>query len=55
MNESLVAAAHNNNKEFNVWTLNTIEAITEAIRLGVDSYFTDYTQKAIPLELALRK
>lgn len=55
VNESLVAAAHNNNKEFNVWTLNTIEAITEAIRLGVDSYFTDYTQKAIPLELALRK
>jgi glycerophosphoryl diester phosphodiesterase len=54
MNEQIIESVHSNNKEFNVWTLNTVDAIANAIQLGVDSYFTDFTQKAIPLELALR-
>ena len=41
--------------KFNVWTLNSSSQITEAIALGVDSYFTNYTAKALLLEKKYRK
>lgn len=42
--------AHQNQKMFNVYTLNTTEEILNAIEIGVDSYFTNYTAKALVLE-----
>lgn len=39
-----------NNKQINAWTLNSTDEILQAISLGVDSYFTDYTAKAILLQ-----
>jgi len=50
MDEEHVSKAHDNDKEFNVWTLNTVDEINEAIGLDVDSYFTNYTAKALILE-----
>lgn len=47
-------AAHANGKIFSVWTLNSTEEIVTAIRLGVDTYFTDYTAKAFALEQTYR-
>ena len=47
--------AHKNGKEFNVWTLNSDEEIKKAIELGVDTYFTNYTNKAFQLERKYRK
>ena len=43
-------AAHEHNKKFSAWTLNTEEEIRDAIELGVDSYFTDDTELAIKVE-----
>ncbi|PAB01811.1 glycerophosphodiester phosphodiesterase [Enterococcus canintestini] len=45
-----VELVHKHNKEFNVWTLNTTKEIENAIKLRVDTYFTNYTAKAIALE-----
>lgn len=43
-------AAHDHGKKFSAWTLNTEDEISDAISLGVDSYFTDDTALAIGLE-----
>ena len=43
-------AAHDHGKKFSAWTLNTEAEISDAIDLGVDSYFTDDTALAIGLE-----
>ncbi len=48
-------AAHNNDKKFSVWTLNTEEEISNAIELGVDTYFTDDSALAIKLEKEKRR
>lgn len=55
MNESNCEAAHERGKEFNVWTLDSDEQIETAIRLGVDSYFTNYTKRAFELEREFRR
>lgn len=43
-------AAHDHGKKFSAWTLNSEAEISDAIDLGVDSYFTDDTALAIGLE-----
>jgi glycerophosphoryl diester phosphodiesterase len=54
MNEANVQLVQENHKLFNVWTLNSYDEILEAINLGVDSYFTDYTAKSLLLEKKYR-
>ena len=54
MNEDNCRAVHEAGKLINVWTLNTEDAIREAIRLGVDTYFTNDTPLALSLEEHLR-
>lgn len=55
MNQENCDKVHAANKKFNVWTLNSSSQITKAIALGVDSYFTNYTAKALLLEKKYRK
>nr|WP_232510093.1 glycerophosphodiester phosphodiesterase [Tetragenococcus halophilus] len=50
MNKENVKKAHDNDKDFNVWTLNSTDEIKEAIDLNVDSYFTNFTAKALTIE-----
>lgn len=50
MNKETVKEAHDNDKDFNVWTLNSIDEIKKAIDLNVDSYFTNFTAKALTIE-----
>lgn len=50
MNKNNVEKTHDNDKEFNVWTLNSTDEIKEAIDLNVDSYFTNFTAKALTIE-----
>ncbi|MGL4662373.1 MAG: glycerophosphodiester phosphodiesterase, partial [Culicoidibacterales bacterium] len=50
MTEKNVQLVHQNKKQISIWTLNTTDEIKKAINLNVDSYFTDYTGKAIMLE-----
>ena len=47
--------AHDSGKLFNVWTLDSESAIKEAIDMGVDTYFTNYTDRAIALEKQYRQ
>lgn len=47
-------AAHEHDKKFSAWTLNTEDEIRSAINLGADSYFTDDTGLAIKLEKEYR-
>ena len=47
-------AAHDHDKKFSAWTLNSEEEIRGAIDLGVDSYFTDDTALAIKTEQEYR-
>lgn len=54
MNKNNLNKAHKHNKKFNIWTLNTTEEIKNAIDIGIDSYFTNYTKKAIKLEKKYR-
>lgn len=54
MTEANVRKVHESGKSFSVWTLDTMPEIENAIRLGVDSYFTNCTAKAVSLELAHR-
>lgn len=54
MNEENLQKVKQAQKTFNVYTLDSPEEIIQAIRLGVDSYFTDDTQNAINLELEYR-
>ena len=46
---------HAAGKEFNVAVVNPAWMIRKAIELGADSYFTDYTAKALALENNFRK
>ena len=50
MNKENCALTHEHHKSFNVWTLNSTEEIKRAIELGVDTYFTNFTAKALLLE-----
>ncbi len=50
MNADNLKAAHDSEKQFSVWTLNTEEEIKNAIELGVDTYFTDDSALAVRLE-----
>lgn len=50
MSEENIQFVHQNKKQISVWTLNTSDEIQRAIQLGVDSYFTEYTGKAILFE-----
>ena len=54
MNRGNADAAHEHGKEFNVWTLNSAAEIRNAIELGVDTYFTNFTAKALALEAKYR-
>lgn len=45
---------HSRDKLINVWTLNSLDEIRDAIDMGVDSYFTNYTAKALALEAKYR-
>ena len=55
MTKKNVEKAHKYKKEINVWTLDSEEEIKKAIMLNVDSYFTNYTDRAIKLEKKYRK
>lgn len=55
MTEDNLKAAHDQDKLFSAWTLNSEEEIMNAIEMGVDSYFTDETELAIRLETENRK
>lgn len=55
MNEENVKLVHDKHKMFNAWTLDTTNEIKSAITLGVDTYFTDFTAKALSLEAQFRK
>lgn len=50
LNQKNVDRVHEKDKEFNVWTLDSTDEIEKGIHLNVDSYFTDYTAKALMLE-----
>ena len=50
MFEDNLKAAHDNDKEFSVWTLNTEDEIKSAIEMGVDSYLTGDSELAIKAE-----
>lgn len=50
MNKDNVKKVHDSDKDFNVWTLNSTNEIKEAIDLNVDSYFTNFTAKALTIE-----
>lgn len=54
MNQHNVKRAHQNHKKFNAWTLDSDSDIKKAIDLHVDSYFTNYTAKALTLEKKYR-
>lgn len=54
MTEANCKLVHDNGKEFSAWTLDSWAKIQKAIELGVDSYFTNYTAKALYLERKYR-
>lgn len=45
---------HRAGKEFNIWTIDSEQEIRSAIALGVDSYFTNDTKRALELEARYR-
>lgn len=55
MTSDNLKAAHEAEKQFSAWTLNTEEEIRSAIEMGADSYFTDDTALAVRLEGELRQ
>ena len=55
MTEENIENIHKNKKEISVWTLNSSEDIKKAINLNVDTYFTNFTGKALLLEKENRK
>ncbi|MDO4975413.1 MAG: glycerophosphodiester phosphodiesterase, partial [Alphaproteobacteria bacterium] len=55
MNKKKCNIAHENNKQFSVWTLDKESEIKKAIDLGVDTYFTNDTKLALSLEKKYRK
>lgn len=50
MSKDIIQMIHDADKQANFWTLNSMADINKAINLGADSYFTNYTAKAIELE-----
>lgn len=50
MTKETIDMIHQAKKEANFWTLNSMKDINQAIQLGADSYFTNFTAKAIKLE-----
>ncbi len=50
LTESNCKAAHEAGKKFSAWTLDTEDAIKNAIDMGVDTYFTNDTPLALRLE-----
>lgn len=48
--ESNCQAAHDADKQFGVWTIDTEDEIKKAIDMGVDNYFTNETALALELE-----
>lgn len=50
MTESNCLKAHDHEKLFSAWTLDSEEAIKKAIDMDVDTYFTNNTQLALSLE-----
>ena len=46
--------AHDRGKDFCVWTLDTGREIRTAIELGADTYFTNYTERAMKVEREYR-
>ena len=54
ISEANLKAAHDNDKLFSAWTLNTEDEIRSAIELGIDSYFTDDSELAVRLEKEYR-
>lgn len=50
MTESNCSAAHEHDKLFSAWTLDSEESIKYAIEMGVDTYFTNDTPLALSLE-----
>lgn len=54
MNKDNVDKVHKQNKIASAWTLDTEARIKKAISLGVDSYFTNYTGRAMQLEREYR-
>ncbi len=50
VNKTNVDKVHKQNKIASAWTLDTEARIKNAITLGVDNYFTNYTGRAIQLE-----
>lgn len=55
MTKENVELVHNHDKLFNIWTINSTDEIKEAIDLGIDNYFTNFTAKALALENKYRK
>jgi glycerophosphoryl diester phosphodiesterase len=54
VNKSNVDKVHKQNKIASAWTLDTEARIKNAISLGVDNYFTNYTGRAMQLEREYR-
>ncbi|GMA06978.1 glycerophosphoryl diester phosphodiesterase [Tetragenococcus halophilus subsp. flandriensis] len=50
MNKSNVEKVHDNGKEFSVFTLDDNDEIKRGIDLNIDSYFTNFTAKALTIE-----
>lgn len=50
LNQENVDLVHANGKQYSAWTLNTEEEIRKGLTLGVDSYFTDFTDRGISVE-----
>lgn len=50
LNKQNIELIHSKKKKVNVWTMNSTKEIKKAIKLNVDSYFTNYTAKAFVLE-----
>lgn len=50
MTEANCKAAHDADKRFSVWPVNTESNIKKAIEMGVDAYFTDDTALALSIE-----
>ena len=55
MTQSNCDAAHERDKRFSVWTLDSEGRIKDAISIGADAYFTNDTPLAIELEHKYRK
>ena len=55
MNQECCDAVHAAGKQICIYVVNSTAMIRQAIELGVDCYFTDYTGRALALEALYRK